>query len=87
MSITLSELKENPAKYFELAKQGDIIVTRRGVRLGRIISEEKAERSDKQRAIEALIGSVTFPLEYSDQNYDSDYDILREAIKRDRGLL
>ena len=35
MNIALSVLKENPAKYFELAKANDIIVTRRGQRLGR----------------------------------------------------
>ena len=37
MYIQLSELKTNPAKYFDLAKTCDIIVTRHGKRLGRII--------------------------------------------------
>ena len=87
MNISLSTLKENPAKYFELAKTADIIVTRRGERLGRIVSEEKAAKSDKQRAIEALIGSVPFPPEYNDPNYDPDYELLREAAYKDRGLL
>ena len=87
MNIPLSTLKENPAKYFELSKTADVIVTKRGKRLGRIVSEEKAARSDRQRAIEALIGSVPFPAEYGDQNYDPDYELLREAAYKDRGLL
>ncbi|MCL1819934.1 MAG: type II toxin-antitoxin system prevent-host-death family antitoxin [Oscillospiraceae bacterium] len=87
MNISLSTLKENPIKYFELAKTTDVVVTRRGKRLGRIISEEKATMSEKQRAIEALIGSVAFPAEYNDPVYDPDYEILREAAYRDRGLL
>ena len=87
MNISLSALKENPAKYFELAKTADVIVTRRGERLGRIVCEEKASRSDKQRAIEALVGSVPFPPEYDDPNHDPDYDLLREAAYKNRGLL
>lgn len=87
MDISLSTLKENPAKYFELAKTTDVIVTKRGERIGRIVSEEKAAKSDKQRAIEALIGSVPFPAEYDDPDYDPDYEHLREAAYKDRGLL
>ena len=87
MDISLSALKENPAKYFHLAKTTDIIVTKRGMRLGRIISEEKAVRSEKLRAIEALIGSVKLPPEYDDPTYDPDYELLRESSYKDRGLL
>lgn len=87
MNVSLSALKENPAKYFELAKISDVIVTKRGERIGRIVSEEKAAKTDKQRAIEALVGSVPFPAEYSDPNYDPDYELLREAACKDRGLL
>ena len=87
MNVPLSTLKENPIKYFELAKTTDVIITRRGKRLGRIISEEKAAVSEKRRAIEALIGSAAFPPEYGDPSYDPDYETLREAAYRDRGLL
>ena len=87
MDVSLSVLKVNPAKYFELAKTADVIITRRGVRIGRIVSEERAARSDKQRAIEALIGSVPFPPEYNDTNHDPDYELLRESAYKDRGLL
>lgn len=87
MDVSLSTLKGNPAKYFELAKTTDIIITRRGKRIGRIVSEEKAAKTDKQRAIEALIGSVPFPAEYDSPNYDPDYEGLREAAYRDKGLL
>ena len=87
MNISLSEFKKNPAKYFNLAKTTDVIVTKRGERLGRIINEENAVRSSKQRAIEALIGSAVFPPEYNDPNYDPDYDLLRDSSYRDKGLL
>ncbi|MDR0424085.1 MAG: type II toxin-antitoxin system Phd/YefM family antitoxin [Clostridiales Family XIII bacterium] len=87
MNISLSTLKENPAKYFEMAKTADVIVTRRGEPLGRIVSEEKAARSDRRRAIEALIGTVPLPPEYDDPDYDPDYVLLREADYKDRGLL
>ena len=56
-----------------------MIVTKRGERILRIVSEEKAAKSDKQRAIEALIGSVALPPEYDDPRYDLDYELLREA--------
>jgi prevent-host-death family protein len=87
MNVSLSALKENPAKYFHIAKTTDVIITRRGERLGRIISEEKAAKSDRQRAIDALIGSVMFPFEYDDPDYDPDYRLLRESVYRDRGLM
>jgi hypothetical protein len=87
MLVKLSELKTNPSRYFNLAKTADIIVTRHGQRLGRIVCEEEAARTEKQRAIEALIGSVRFPPEYGDPSYDPDYERLREAAYKDRGLL
>jgi len=87
MNISLSTFKENPAKFFELAKTADVIVTKRGARIGRIVSEENAVKSDKQRAIEALIGSVPFPSDYNNPNYDPDYELLREAAYKDRELL
>ena len=52
-----------------------------------IIGEEKAAKTDKQQAIEALIGSVSFPPEYDDPEYDPNYEFLRESAYRDRGLL
>ena len=87
MNIPLSVLKENPAKYFELAKTTDVIITRRGKRLGRIISEERAAKAERHQAIDALIGSVLFPEEYSNPDFDPDYELLRKAAYKDRGLL
>ena len=87
MNVSLSVFKENPAKYFEIAKTADVVVTKRGKRIGRIISEDKAVKSEKQLAIEALIGSVSLTIEYDDPNYDHDYELLREAAYKDRGLL
>ena len=87
MYIKLSELKANPAKYFDFARTREVIVTRHGRRLGRIVCEEEAAKSDKKKAVDALIGSVVFPQEYDDPNYDPDYDKLREAAYKDRGML
>jgi hypothetical protein len=42
--VRLSALKTNPTKYFDLSKTVDVIVTRHGQRLGRIVCEEKAAR-------------------------------------------
>ena len=87
MNITLSTLKENPAKYFKFAEKDDVIVTKRGKRIGRIIGEGKAAKEERKRAIEALIGSVQLPPEYDDPNYDPDYELLREAAYKEKGLL
>ena len=87
MDISLSALKENPSRYFEIAKTTDVIITKRGKHMDCIIGEEKAAKTDKQQAIGALIGSVSFPPEYDDPDYDPDYELLRESAYRDRGLL
>ncbi|MDR3296229.1 MAG: type II toxin-antitoxin system Phd/YefM family antitoxin [Clostridiales Family XIII bacterium] len=83
MNVSLSTLKANPAKYFELANGEAIIVTRRGKAVGSIVGKKTA----KALAVEALIGSADFPPEYDDPDYDPDYELLREAAYRDRGLL
>jgi prevent-host-death family protein len=83
MLIQLSELKTNPAKYFDLAKTVDIVVTRHGKRLGRIISEEKAAKTDKQRAIEAFFDMDSPPSRPDDTVYDS----VKEERLREKGLL
>ena len=87
MYVSLSTLKENPAKYFELALVHEVIVTRHGERIGRIISEESAVRNEKQKAIESLIGSVPFPPLYDDDTYDKDYELLRLESYKDRGMI
>ena len=87
MHVSLTVFKANPAKYFEIAQRTDVVVTRRGERIGRIVSEEKAARAEKRRAIEALIGSIALPPEYDDPDHDPDYALLRESAYRDRGLL
>lgn len=57
-----------------------VIVTRRGKTIGRIVGEKTA----KAMAVEALIGSATFPPQYDDPDYDPDYDLLREAAYAQR---
>ena len=68
MQVPLSALKINPAKYFELASKQEIVVTKNGKRVGRILGE----RPDKAEAARAFIGSIK-----SDRDYD---DIRNERI-------
>jgi hypothetical protein len=83
MFIQLSELKINPAKYFNLAKTTDIIVTRHGQRLGRIICEEQAVKTEMQSAIEAF-----FDMEHpQSQPDDTVYDEAKERRLREKGLM
>ena len=84
MNISLSTLKTNPAKYFDLAKTNDVIVTRHGQRLGRIVSEEKAAKSDKARAFEELMNCVKKTPSKPDNTV---YDPIKEESLRERGLL
>ena len=83
MNVSLSSLKANPAKYFDLANTTNIIVTRRGKAVGSIVGKKSA----KALAVEALIGSADFPPEYDDPNYDPDYELDREADYKSRGLI
>lgn len=83
MYIQLSELKTNPAKYFDLAKTCDIIVTRRGQRLGRIVPEEKAAEQERLTAFDELMQLVKSPSVPDSTVYDAD----KEERLRKRGLL
>jgi hypothetical protein len=83
MDISLSVFKTNPAKYFDLADTTSITVTRRGKPIGSISGKKTA----KLMAVEALFGSFKLPPEYDDPDYDPDYDLLREAAYKERGLL
>ncbi|MDR2605749.1 MAG: type II toxin-antitoxin system Phd/YefM family antitoxin [Oscillospiraceae bacterium] len=85
MYIQLSQLKTNPAKYFDLAKTDNIIVTRHGQRLGRIICEEEAVKTEKQKAVERLLNSVKNRPEHDGS--DSYYNEVKEARLHDKGLL
>jgi len=84
MSVSLSVFKENPGKYFELAKTTDIIVTKRGRRLGRIVGEENASKSDRLNAFDELMRCVkTMPSAPDDFVYDE----CKEQRLREKGLL
>jgi hypothetical protein len=83
MNVSLSALKANPAKYFDLANTINIIVTRRGKAIGSIAGKKSA----KPLAVEALIGSADFPPEYDDAGYDPDYELARAADHKARGLI
>lgn len=84
MYIQLSELKTNPAKYFDLAKTCEVIVTRHGQRLGRIVSEEKAAEMERLNAFDELMQYAKATPSVPDSTvYDAD----KEERLKDRGLL
>ncbi|MDR0857888.1 MAG: type II toxin-antitoxin system Phd/YefM family antitoxin [Oscillospiraceae bacterium] len=95
MTVSIGTLKSNPAKFFELAASTEVIVTRRGKPLGRIISEkpitESAEQKRKREAFERLkeFAKMASPLpdEYKDPNYDPYYDLLKEEYFREKGWI
>ncbi|GHU40493.1 hypothetical protein FACS1894111_01240 [Clostridia bacterium] len=84
MQIQVSELKANPVKYFDLARTIDVIVTRHGKNLGRIVCEEKAAKLDSVNAFDELMELVkTSP---SEPNI-TIYDPVKEERLSERGLL
>lgn len=84
MYIQLSELKTNPAKYFDLAKTCEVIVTRHGQRLGRIIPENKAAEMERHNAFDDLMAYVrSAPSVPDNKVYDAD----KEERLKERGLL
>jgi hypothetical protein len=83
MTVPISVLKSNPSKYFDLANNMSIIITRRGKAIGSIGGKQSA----KALAVEALIGSADFPSEYDDSNYDPDYELARKSDYKARGLI
>lgn len=94
MDITLSALRANPSKYFNMACNADIFVTRRGKRLGRIVAEnkitlaeDKKTLANRQKAIKSLLKIAASPSQYINPTADPDYELLREEIYRERGLL
>jgi antitoxin (DNA-binding transcriptional repressor) of toxin-antitoxin stability system len=84
MRIQLSELKANPAKYFDLSKTVDITVTRHGKSLGRIICEEKAGKLDRMNAFDTLMELVKTSPSTPDNTV---YDQIKEARLSERELL
>jgi prevent-host-death family protein len=69
----MSDLKTNPAKYFDLASTVEVIVTRRGKPVGRIVSAEP-KVNKKAAAFNRLSGKIKVP-----DTVDDDYDALRAA--------
>ncbi len=84
MYIQLSKLKTNPAKYFDLAKTCEVIVTRHGQRLGRIVSEERAAELERLNAFDAL---MKYAKETPSMPDDTVYDADKEERLKKRGLL
>jgi hypothetical protein len=84
MYIQLSELKANPTKYFDISKTVDVIVTRHGQRLGRIVCEEKAAKSDRLNAFDELMHSVRRSPSVPDSTV---YDAEKEERLREKKLL
>jgi hypothetical protein len=87
MDITLSALRTNPGKYFHMARYADIFVTRRGKRLGRIVADEKKSKADKERAFDLLFKIAASPSQHFNPSADPDYDLIRETVYKEKGLL
>ncbi len=84
MYIKLSELKTDPAKYFDLAKNCEVIVTRHGERLGRIVSEERTAEMEKLNTFNEIMRCLK---EMQSISVDTVYDEIKEARLKERGLL
>ncbi|MCL2755303.1 MAG: hypothetical protein FWD35_06285 [Oscillospiraceae bacterium] len=84
MNIQVSELKANPVKYFDIAKTVDVIVTRHGQRLGRIVCEERAAKLEKLGAFDELMQCFKTMPSMPDNTV---YDEHKETSLRERGLL
>ncbi|MDR1580511.1 MAG: type II toxin-antitoxin system Phd/YefM family antitoxin [Synergistaceae bacterium] len=84
MYIQLSELKTNPSKYFDLSKTVDVIVTRHGQRIGRIVCEERAAKLDRLNAFDELMKFVGTTPSVPDSTV---YDANKEERLHDKGLL
>jgi len=74
MQVALSELKINVGKYVNLAQTQDILVTRNGRLVAKIVGTEDSKVED----MKSLFGITKLPKEYNDPNYDPDYELLRE---------
>jgi hypothetical protein len=87
MDITLSALRTNPGKYFNMARFGDVFVTRRGKRLGRIVAEAKKSKADKDQAFDLLYKIASSPSNHFNPSTDPDYNLIRETVYKEKGLL
>ena len=57
MTVTATEMKTNFGKYLELVENGDIIITRNGRKIARLVKEEDDARSDLHSLFGILAGS------------------------------
>ena len=77
-------LRKIPQRILNLSKTCEIIVTRHGKWLGRIVSEDNAAKPEKLNAFDELMNFVkTAPYVPDNTVYDEDVE---ECLK-DRGLL
>ena len=74
MQVALSELKINVGKYVDLAEKQDIYITRNGKNVARIVGVNRDRAADMR----SLFGIAKLPREYSDPNYDPNYEKLRD---------
>jgi prevent-host-death family protein len=87
MDISINALRSNPQKYFNMAQTLDVTITFHGKPLGRIVPESDGKKAERKNAIAALQRMIKLPKQYSNPDYDPDYEVLREAAYRDRGLI
>ncbi|MCL2637342.1 MAG: type II toxin-antitoxin system Phd/YefM family antitoxin [Oscillospiraceae bacterium] len=77
MQIALSELKINVGKYVDLAEKEDIYITRNGKQVAKIIGTNR-DRVLDMKSLFGIAKITEIAPEYTDPNYDPNYDKLRE---------
>ena len=74
MQVALSVLKTNVGKYVSLSEGQDVYITRNGKQVAKIVSTKR----DRIAEMESLFGIAQLPQEYSDPNFDPNYEKLRD---------
>jgi len=74
MNIALSKLKINIGKYIDFSEKEDIYITRNGKRVAKIIGINR----DRSADMKSMFGIAKLPPEYSDPEYDPNYEKLRD---------
>lgn len=79
MQIQVSDLEINPARYFELAKTADVIVTQDGQQIGRIVCGGEV-KTKEMLAFERLMELARKPYTPDDTIYDPIKEAAADAF-------
>ena len=79
MQIQVSDLEINPARYFDIAKTTDVIVTQDGKQIGRIVYEKEG-KTKEMIAFEELMALARKPYEPDDVIFDPIKEAAADAF-------